>query len=177
MESKDRILIVSILFSIFLIAYPISAQTGGTYDLSHNVIAGGGSRSVGGQFAVEGTAGQDLAGTLSGGGVYRIRGGFWAFEALSPTAASVSISGRIRSSNKAGIRSVMLILTNAANGESRNAITNSFGHYRFDEITVGQTYILAAYSNRFAFKPNTLVITLIDELTDVDLYAFEVGDH
>ncbi len=149
----------------------IKGQVGGTYNLSHNVIAGGGSRSVGAQFTVEGTAGQNLAGVLSGGGMYSVRGGFWAFEAFAPTAAGVSISGRVLTANGAGIRSVSLFLTNATTGETRHALSSSFGYYRFDEIAVGQTYILTVHSKRFAFEPNTIVIKVTSELTDVDFHA------
>ncbi len=166
---KKLSIFTAILF--FVMSLDVYAQTGGTFDLSHNVIAGGGSRSVGGQFTVEGTAGQNLAGTLSGGASYRLRGGFWAFDALVPTAAAVSISGRILTAQGSGIRSVRLVLTNAATGETLHALSSSFGHYRFDEITVGQTYILAVHTNRFEFEPNTRTITLTDELSDVDFTA------
>ncbi len=148
-----------------------SAQTGGTYDLSHSVIAAGGGSSTGGGFTVEGTVGQHLAGRLSGGGSFRVRGGFWAFDALAPTAAAVSISGQIRTADGSGITSVRIVLTNAATGETFNALSSSFGHYRFDEITVGQTYILTVSAKRFTFNPNTQVISLLDELTGVDFTA------
>jgi hypothetical protein len=163
--------IVNLSLSLFLLSFSVIAQTGGTFDLSHNVIAGGGSRGVGGQFTVEGTTGQNLAGTLSGGGSYRLRGGFWAFEALAPTAAAVSISGQIRTAHGSGITSVRLVLLNIATGETFHAISSSFGHYRFDEITVGQTYILTIIAKRFVFEPNTRIFTLLDELTDENFIA------
>ena len=56
------------LAAVLIVGYPISVlpQTGGTFDLSHSVIAtGGGSNSTGGQFQVDGTAGQGFAGTVS----------------------------------------------------------------------------------------------------------------
>lgn len=158
-------------FCILTLTFSLTAQTGGAYDLSHNVIADGGSRSVGGQFTVEGTAGQNLAGTLSGGGAYRLRGGFWAFDALTPTAAAVSISGRILTAQGSGITSVRLVLTNVATGETFQAVSSSFGHYRFDDIAVGQTYVLAVHTNRFIFEPNSRTINLLDELTDEDFIA------
>lgn len=160
------------LLFFFLLPVSAAAQTGGTFDLSHNVIAGGGGRSVGGQFTVEGTAGQNLAGTLSGSDTFRLRGGFWAFEALVPTAASASISGRILTANNAGVGDVKLVLRNPSTGEIFfNTISSPFGHYRFDEIEVGQTYILTVSSKRFTFEQNSRTFTLLDELTDFDFIA------
>ncbi|MEP6705613.1 MAG: carboxypeptidase-like regulatory domain-containing protein [Acidobacteriota bacterium] len=148
------------------------AQTGGPYDLSHNVIAGGGgSQSIGGPFAMTGTVGQNLAGTVSTGGGYGLRGGFWASQAFAPTAAGTSISGRIRTADGQGIRNVSLSLTNAVTGEISTALSSSFGYYRFEEVLVGQTYILTVRAKRFSFDPDTRVITLLDELTNEDFSA------
>jgi hypothetical protein len=70
-------------------AVNLIAQTGGTFDLRHSVIAGGGeSNSTGGTFNVSGTVGQNVAGTASGGAPYDLHGGFW-FQNLAPTAAAV----------------------------------------------------------------------------------------
>ncbi len=57
-------------------AFTASAQTGGGYDLTWNVIAGGGGTSTGGPYSLSGTIGQSDAGTLSGG-AYVLNGGFW----------------------------------------------------------------------------------------------------
>ncbi len=52
------------------------AQTGGTYDLTWSTIDGGGGRSSGGAYVVEGTIGQPDTGLMSGGS-YILSGGFW----------------------------------------------------------------------------------------------------
>ena len=52
------------------------AQTGGTYNLTWSTIAGGGGRSAGGAYVLEGTIGQPDAGLMSGGD-YVLAGGFW----------------------------------------------------------------------------------------------------
>lgn len=151
---------------------PLKAQTGGTYDLSHNVIAGGGgSQSIGGTFTVDGTVGQSLAGMVSSGGGYSLRGGFWAFQPAAPTAASSSISGRIRTDDGRGIRNVRLTLTNPLSGEILAALSSLFGYYRFDNVGVGQIYILSVNSKRYRFEPDLRVIILLDELTDEDFIA------
>lgn len=152
----------------------IAAQTGGTYDLSHNVIAGGGgNQSIGGNFRLDGTVGQHLAGTVSTGGNYRIHGGFWTPVSFTPTAATASISGRIRTADGRGIRNVSLVLVSAATGETFRATSSLFGYYRFETIVVGQSYILTVRAKLYRFDPNTRVIVLQDELTDSDFTAVE----
>lgn len=148
------------------------AQTGGTYDLSHNVVAsGGGSNSTGGTYRVDGTVGQNIAGTVSTGGALNVRGGFWNPLTFAPTAASVSISGRITTAEGSGISHVQVILANPVSGELSKAVSSTFGYYRFDNVEVGQIYILTVASNRYVFEPSTRVINLVDELMDENFIA------
>lgn len=68
-------------------AGPVSAQSGGGYDLTWHSVDHGGGESTGGGFAVNGTIGQTAAGTMTGGG-YGVTGGFW--PAIVPTATPTS---------------------------------------------------------------------------------------
>lgn len=84
---QKRILILLAVF-VLLIALAqsntiISAQSGGTYDLTWNTIDGGGTMSAsGGTYTLSGTIGQSEAGMVSGG-PYTLNGGFWGlFESL-----------------------------------------------------------------------------------------------
>ncbi len=155
---------------IFL-SLPVAAQTSGTFDMSHNVIAsGGGSDASAGSFRVDGTVGQNVAGTNSTGGSFSLRGGFWAFQTMAPTAACVSVGGHIRTAGNKGIRNVRVTLTDGA-GLTRTSLSSSFGYYRFEEIPVGQTYVLTLSSKSFVFDSNPRIFTLLDELTDVDFVA------
>lgn len=95
---------------------------------------------------------------------------FLLAEDLAPTAANVSVSGRILTAQGQAIRSAQVTLTNS-NGVTRTAITSSFGYYRFDDVEVGQTYVVSVRSNRFQFGNPTQVITLMDELTDLTFTA------
>jgi hypothetical protein len=63
---------------IVFLAAGAHAQSGGIYDLSWNVIGGGGGVSSGSVYALSGTTGQPGAGAQAGG-AYDLRGGFWAF--------------------------------------------------------------------------------------------------
>jgi len=166
-----------LLMLLMSIAPILAAQTGGQFDLSHNVVAGGGTRSTGGTITIEGTVGQNLAGVQSSNGTFSIRGGFWAFTQLAPTAAEVSVGGRVVTAEGQGIRSVTLTLTNLSTGEIRTALSSSFGYYSFFDVPVGQIYSITIRSKRFSFDPDTRVFSVVDELTDVDFSALPLGDR
>jgi hypothetical protein len=158
------------------VAPMLAAQTGGQFDLSHNVVAGGGGQSTGGTISVEGTVGQAVAGVESSNGNYNIRGGFWAFHQFAPTAAGVSLGGRILAAEGNGIRNVSVTLTNLSTGEIRTALSSSIGYYRFDDVPSAQFYSVTVRSKRFSFDPDTRVINVVDELTDVDFTALPLID-
>ena len=163
------------LILIFITSLPIAAQTGGPYDLSHNVIAsGGGSDSTGGSYSVDGTVGQAAAGVQSSGSVFGVRGGFWVSPSFVPTAAGTSISGRVLTSDEYGIANARLTLTNVATGEVRKTLTSSFGYYRFDDVIVGAFYQLQVSTKRYVFKEDTRFFNLIDELVDINFVASPV---
>ncbi|QYO67220.1 carboxypeptidase-like regulatory domain-containing protein [Leptolyngbya sp. 7M] len=149
----------------------IHAQAGGDFDLSHSVIAGGGSASSGGAFRLDGTAGQALAGTLStgippAGNGLRLRGGFWAFDQIGPTSALVSVSGRVTTSGGSGIRNTVLKLT-APDGSITMAQTGSFGNFIFASVQAGQTYILEIIDGRHTFAEPVRMIFVSEEITDL----------
>ena len=52
-------------------------QSGGTFTITKSVIAGGGGRTTGGTFTLDGTIGQSVAGTNSTGGTFSLISGFW----------------------------------------------------------------------------------------------------
>lgn len=165
---KSFIKTFTLIFAMFAAS---AAQTGGTFDLSHNVIAsGGGSNSTGGNFRIEGTAGQNLAGTQSTGGNFSLRGGFWAFESAAPTAAFVGVSGRVTTADGRGIRNARILLSDGS-GTIRMATSGAFGHYRLNGVATGQTYILSISAKRFVFASPTRVITVNDEMNGEDFTA------
>jgi hypothetical protein len=63
----------------------LGAQTGGGYDLTWNVVGGGGgkTRDGTGLYSLRGTIGQPAVGVMSGGS-YALTGGFWAVPAAKP---------------------------------------------------------------------------------------------
>jgi hypothetical protein len=92
-----------------------------------------------------------------------------AFEFLSrPTAASVSVSGRVLSSGRRGVSGAVVHLTKQ-NGEIQTTRTNTFGYYTFKDIAVGETYIINVYSKRYQFNPQ--VVSLTEDLSGLNFTA------
>lgn len=96
---------------------------------------------------------------------------FAIVQGLAPTAAQVSIGGKIAATDGAGIRNAVVTLTDNQ-GNTRTTRTSSFGHYRFDEVEVGQTYVVGVQSKRFQFTPNTQIISVSEDLSEVDFVGF-----
>ena len=116
---------------------------------------------------MSGTAGQHVVGTNPGGAPFVVQNGFWHPD-LAPTAAGVSVSGRVTTPNGNGLRNAIITLTDST-GNVRTARTGTFGYYRFDDIEAGQTVVINVTSKRFHFTPR--VISVTDELTGVDFTA------
>jgi hypothetical protein len=90
--------------------------------------------------------------------------GMWQIPALPPTAASVSVGGRVFS-DKGGVANARVILTDTG-GQTRYALTNSFGYYRFDEVPAGETYVFTVIHKRHQFAPQ--VVSVVEELTGLN---------
>ena len=160
-----------VAFSLFVLAFAvanISAQiaTGGIYALEQSVIANGGGASSGGFYAVEGTNGQPAAGTNGTGGAYALRGGFWN-PLPGPTAANVSVSGRVLREDGLGIRNVSVVMSGGSLTSPRTALTTSLGYFTFDDIEVGQTYVISVVSKRYGFAQPSRLIMVTDSITDL----------
>jgi hypothetical protein len=143
------------------------AQTGGNFTITQSVVAGGGNSAAVSGFALEATSGQAAAGNALNGTPFDLTSGFWN-ALVAPTAATVSVGGRVLSFEGRFIPSVRVLLTNQ-NGETRTAISNQFGYYCFDEVTVGETYVLTVTHKRHQFAPQ--ILTVIEEINDLNFTA------
>jgi hypothetical protein len=83
----------------------------------------------------------------------------------TPTAAPASVSGRVVNSFGSGIGGATVTIS-GQNGQPRTTQTSSFGYYRFDNVTSGQTYVVSVAAKRYLFMPR--VLTVGEDLTDVD---------
>lgn len=169
---KHKLIISAFILMIFPIIVSAQVASGGNYSLEKTVVAGGGGNSAGGTYSLSGTSAQNLAGTNKGGSSYTEKSGFWIPETMAPTAATVSVGGRILTSNGAGIRNVVVTITNMA-GQSRTTISSSLGYYSFSDIEVGDTYIITVSAKRFRFSLQKRVVAVNEELLDLDFIANE----
>ena len=94
-----------------------------------------------------------------------------AYESqLAPTAANVSVSGKVLDSFGRYVSKARVIATDQ-NGRSRTASVNSFGFYHFDEISVGETYIFQVISKRLIFAPQ--IVNISENISDLNFTAGE----
>jgi hypothetical protein len=155
-----------VFLAIVLVATVTSpAQSGNGFEITEAVVATGGTSSSGGIFEVDSTLGQSVLGGASGSGNFALTSGFWKYTPLAPTAALVSISGRITTPTGAGLFNAILYLQ-TQNGEILVTRSGSFGYYMFDGIEVGQTVFISVESKRYSYAPRT--IQLADVVTDLN---------
>ena len=81
------------------------------------------------------------------------------------TASGVTVSGRVLTAEGRGLTNAFVTLT-APDGTFRVVRTTRFGSYRFDDVAVGETYVISVRSRRFLFAPR--VLQVFDELTDIN---------
>jgi len=92
------------------------------------------------------------------GGVTRIT---VDISAAGPTAAPVSITGKVTDTQNRAIAGATVQVTNQ-NGEMLTVKTNLLGYYAFNEIPSGETYIFNVTSKRYQFDPQ--VVTVVEDL-------------
>lgn len=148
----------------------LMAQNGGQFAVTEGVIANGGGSSTTGQYSSSGTTGQPVAGGSLSSAQYTVQSGFWK-PAFAPSAALASISGRVSSSNGAGIKSVNLSIRDASSGFVLTTISGPFGYYRFDGLVVGRSYVITLTAKRFTFPSSPMLIMLDDEISGLDWVA------
>ena len=98
----------------------------------------------------------------------------FAISLLPPTAANVSIGGRITTAAGGGIRGVRVSVTTQS-GTVYQTTTGSFGYYKFSELQVGQTYLLSVEAKKYTFANPTRIIDLQEDFTDADFVADDGG--
>jgi len=86
-----------------------------------------------------------------------------------PTAAGVSINGRVLNGYGRAVRAIVTLTDE--NGETRTASTNSLGYYQFNDIAAGQIVTLSVAAKGWTYEPR--VINLNENLTDIDFYPLQ----
>ena len=90
-------------------------------------------------------------------------------QQLSPTAAGVSVSGRVADATGRGMRGVTMQLIDLLAGTTSYATTNSFGYYSFVDIPVSHTYVVAVSSTkRWNILSNYRTVTPMDDVIGIN---------
>ncbi|HRI02793.1 MAG TPA: carboxypeptidase-like regulatory domain-containing protein [Pyrinomonadaceae bacterium] len=153
---------------------PGSAQisTGGAYGMEQSVTASGGGSSNATIYKLEGTPGQPASGVTSTGGRYGSRGGFWQPMPLTPSAAGMTLSGRVLTAEGRGLRGAIIRINGSGMTTPRIVMSGVNGTFSFADVEPGQTYVISVASRRFGFATPTQVITVTDNVADI---LFQAG--
>lgn len=161
--------VVTALFAFGAMQVDAQVAQGGTYKVEQSLIASGGAtNSTGGTYALVGAIGEPFAGTTSGAAAFSVKGGFLSDSGFAPTAAAVSISGRVSNTDGGGLVNAFVTLTDL-NGNARTVLTKKFGNFRFDDVTAGEAYIITVTSRRYTFEPR--VVNALENISDVNFTA------
>lgn len=95
-------------------------------------------------------------------------------DILVPTAAAVSLSGRVSDPFGNAVRDAVVVLEGSLLTEPRKVRVNSFGNYRLDGLQVG-TYMITVHSRRSTFAVPTRTVTLHESVSDADFTADPEG--
>lgn len=164
-------IIAASLLTLTVAAKAQVAQSG-NYQLEQAIVSSGGGTSsaspAGGIYTLDGVIGEPVAGTTSSGAAFSAKGGFLSSPNIAPTAAAVSISGRVVTIDGSGLMNARVTLTDSI-GNSRTILTKKMGAFRFDDVNAGEIYVITIASRRYTFQPQ--VISVNENLTEVNFTA------
>ena len=128
--------------------------------------------------ATTGGDSRDSDGSISGGnvviglttGAYGQNNHTYDFGFTAPTAADVSLSGRVFTASGVSIARAIVKLTRL-DGTSISTTTNSFGYYSFKGLPAGQTVIVSVAAKRYIFATPSIAVDLQDSYSDVHFVA------
>ena len=93
-----------------------------------------------------------------------------AGKCVTATAASVSVGGRVTTADGRGIAKARVSLTDAK-GETRAALTNSFGYFRLADVRAGETYVFSVSAKRYMFSRPAQARQILEDTDDINFEA------
>ncbi len=87
----------------------------------------------------------------------------------APTAADVSVSGRVFTPYGRGLRNAAVSMTDVF-GNTRTTRTGTFGYFHFVNVAAGGTYIFTVASKQYEFSP--LVVSVLEDMDGLNFTAF-----
>ena len=90
---------------------------------------------------------------------------------LAPTAAEVSISGRVFNGDGNPVSRATVNIIDSL-GVTHKSVTNSFGYFKISGITAGETVVLQTSHKQYHF--DSQILTPADDITDLVVIGFTV---
>lgn len=76
---------------------------------------------------------------------------------FTPTASSVTISGRVLTRKGTGVGNTRVTMTTLS-GETFTTVTNNFGYYSFGDVLAGDTVVISVRSKRESYAAQTITV-------------------
>ncbi len=92
----------------------------------------------------------------------------------APTAAGISIRGRVVTPTGNPIKDIDLTLTDG-NGNVRSTITSISGEYVFEDLPAGIIYTVTASGKRYTFNQPTQFFNGIEDFTGADFVGYPIN--
>ncbi len=112
------------------------------------------------------------ANAITAGGRSNLENYLNSLTQAAPTAALVTMGGRVLTVRGRGIRNAHVEFTDQ-NGAKHYTLTNSFGYYRFANVQAGGTYVITAASKQYTFNEPSQVVNINGERDDINFVANE----
>jgi hypothetical protein len=88
-----------------------------------------------------------------------------------PTAADLTLSGRITDAAGLPLRGVLVQLYRVSTNETFTTASSTFGYYAFRGLTAGETYAVNVSARQVRFDPPSQTITMVDNVSDLNFVA------
>lgn len=91
---------------------------------------------------------------------------------INPTlAGDVVLGGRILTKSGSGLKGAVVTISGGDLAAPRTVTTSTFGHYLFDDLNAGQTYIVSVAARRYTFQTPAMAVSLEEDLAEVNFVA------
>jgi uncharacterized delta-60 repeat protein len=87
-----------------------------------------------------------------------------------PTAAGATVSGNVTTASGAGIQNVVVTLTNAATGDTRETKTKRHGEFVFKNVRLGG-YLISVSAKKYTFNQPSIFVSVRDDVSDITFVA------
>lgn len=90
---------------------------------------------------------------------------------VSPSAAPVSLSGRVMDASGRGVSGSTITVLNPNSGAAIRVRSNPFGYYTVTGLPAGELFVVTIIDKRYTFSNDTRSVTLNEDLADMDFIA------